>query len=258
VGSSYTDAGATANDNVDGDISANIVVNNPVDTTTLGTYTVTYNVSDAAGNAAAEVTRTVHVVDTTAPAITLLGSNPQEVLVGTDYAELGATASDSVDGDISANITIDASAVDTSVAGSYNVTYTVADSAGNEASVTRTVRVVASDWYGYEEEDGVVTYKISEGTSNVTLPADKFEVSANADGLLFEGEETQNIGGCSVRTYIIMHNDGQINAGYIQTGGTECSTDIHENYAQGTTVNVGSDMVIRIETPLTTDIVFGE
>lgn len=57
------DDGATAIDNVDGDITASIVVDNPVDITTLGTYTITYNVSDAAGNAAVEITRTVNVVE---------------------------------------------------------------------------------------------------------------------------------------------------------------------------------------------------
>ena len=62
VGTSYTDAGATATDAVDGDITSKIVVTDPVDTTTPGTYTVTYTVSDSAGNAATPVTRTVTVV----------------------------------------------------------------------------------------------------------------------------------------------------------------------------------------------------
>lgn len=62
LGSTYMDAGAMATDDVDGDISANIVVNSDgVNTALPGTYTVTYNVSDAAGNAAAEVTRKVTV-----------------------------------------------------------------------------------------------------------------------------------------------------------------------------------------------------
>ena len=61
VGDTYTDAGATASDNVDGDISANIVVTGSVDANTVGTYTLTYNVSDAAGNAASPITRTVNV-----------------------------------------------------------------------------------------------------------------------------------------------------------------------------------------------------
>ena len=63
VGDSYTEAGASATDDTDGDISGNIVVGgDTVDTSVAGTYIVTYNVSDAAGNAAAEVTRTVNVV----------------------------------------------------------------------------------------------------------------------------------------------------------------------------------------------------
>ncbi|MBU1557971.1 DUF5011 domain-containing protein, partial [Patescibacteria group bacterium] len=57
----YTDQGATANDNTDGDITANITTNNPTDTTTAGTYTITYNVTDTAENPAIEVTRTVIV-----------------------------------------------------------------------------------------------------------------------------------------------------------------------------------------------------
>ena len=62
VGSTYTDAGATATDNYDGDITDTIVIVNPVDTDVVGQYTVAYNVSDANGNDAVEVTRTVNVV----------------------------------------------------------------------------------------------------------------------------------------------------------------------------------------------------
>lgn len=61
VGDVYADAGATAEDDVDGDITGNIVTVNSVDTNTVGTYVVTYNVEDAAGNPATEVTRTVNV-----------------------------------------------------------------------------------------------------------------------------------------------------------------------------------------------------
>ncbi len=68
----YTDAGATALDDVDGDITANIVTVNPVNTNTVGQYTVTYNVSDAAGNAAAQISRTVNVI---AAPITIIAIN---------------------------------------------------------------------------------------------------------------------------------------------------------------------------------------
>ncbi|HNW69568.1 MAG TPA: DUF5011 domain-containing protein [Bacteroidales bacterium] len=60
-GTSYTDAGATALDETDGDITSKIVVYNPVDINTIGTYYVTYNVSDNAGNNAVEVKRKVEV-----------------------------------------------------------------------------------------------------------------------------------------------------------------------------------------------------
>jgi hypothetical protein len=61
LGDTYTDAGATANDDKDGDLTTSIVTTNPVNTSQVGTYTVKYNVSDAAGNSATEVTRTVKV-----------------------------------------------------------------------------------------------------------------------------------------------------------------------------------------------------
>jgi hypothetical protein len=59
VGDSYSDAGATATDAIDGSVT--VTPSGAVDTTTAGTYTITYNASDAAGNAATPVTRTVIV-----------------------------------------------------------------------------------------------------------------------------------------------------------------------------------------------------
>lgn len=61
-GHPYSDFGATATDAVDGDLTDDIVVTNPVDTDELSTYTVRYNVTDHVGLAASEVTRTVQVV----------------------------------------------------------------------------------------------------------------------------------------------------------------------------------------------------
>jgi uncharacterized protein YgiM (DUF1202 family) len=60
--STYVDAGATASDDIDGDISSSIVVSNPVNIHTESTYWITYNVSDKAGNQAAEVKRKVIVM----------------------------------------------------------------------------------------------------------------------------------------------------------------------------------------------------
>jgi len=54
-GSVYTDAGATAHDNLEGDITSRIVTINSVNTSSPGTYSVVYNVSDLEGNSAQAV-----------------------------------------------------------------------------------------------------------------------------------------------------------------------------------------------------------
>src|SRR2546425_391059 len=148
-GSTYTDAGATATDNIDGNITPSIVTVNPVNTGVAGTYFVTYNVKDAAGNSATQVARIVNVVapppitDTTPPVITLVGSNPITVQFGSTYTDAGATATDNIDGAITSRI-VTVNPVNTGVAGTYFVTYNVKDAAGNAAiQVARIVTIVA-------------------------------------------------------------------------------------------------------------------
>jgi len=61
VGTTYQDSGATATDSIDGNLTTRIVTNNPVNPRIVGTYTVTYDVTDNSGNAASRVTRSVRV-----------------------------------------------------------------------------------------------------------------------------------------------------------------------------------------------------
>lgn len=137
----FTEPGFTAIDNVDGDITGSVVAVGSVDTSILGDHVINYDVSDSAGNPAATVQRTVTVVDTIAPIITLTGDATVNLNEGDAYAEQGATASDLVDGDVTGSIVI-ASNVNTAVKGTYQVTYNVADNAGNNAvEVVRTVQV---------------------------------------------------------------------------------------------------------------------
>jgi uncharacterized repeat protein (TIGR01451 family) len=151
AGATYTDAGATANDDTDGNLTSSIVISSNVDANTIGSYTVTYNVSDAAGNAATEVTRNVDVVDGTAPVITLTGNATETIIVGETYTDAGATASDDIDGDITGSI-ITSSDVDESVPGSYSVTYNVDDAGGNAAvELARAVTVLAECSLSFNE-----------------------------------------------------------------------------------------------------------
>lgn len=91
IGDTYTDAGATATDNVDGDITSAIVTVSTVDTTTAGDYTVTYDVSDAAGNSAVTVVRNVIVSEEVTPDTTELFTFGDSVLVlDTDFTVTSA------------------------------------------------------------------------------------------------------------------------------------------------------------------------
>ena len=86
--------------------------------------------------------RTVHVVDSTLPVITLLGANPLMLTVGDSFVDPGAVASDNIDGDLTSSIVVGGDAVNTAVAGDYVITYNVSDSSGNAAvEKTRTVTV---------------------------------------------------------------------------------------------------------------------
>lgn len=171
VGDTYAEPGATAFDLVDGDVTGSISATGTVDSTVAGEYYVDYLVSDAAGNATSS-TRTVVVeehpaepapADTTAPVITLIGEGAIALTVGDVYAEPGATATDDASGDLTASIVITGT-VDTAVAGTYVLAYSVSDAASNTASTTRTVTVSAPPVV--EEPEVVVSLDLSDLTVN--------------------------------------------------------------------------------------------
>lgn len=139
----YNDAGATASDNRDGDLTNNIVVVNPVDASIPATYTITYNVSDAAGNAAVEVTRTVIVqeVDTTAPIITVSGTAETTITEGDALPTFNASTDD---GSAIVVSYLNGIEPDVNTVGRYEIYYDSTDAAGNVATtVTRVIIVEA-------------------------------------------------------------------------------------------------------------------
>ena len=193
----YVDAGAAASDNLDGDITADIVVAGTVDTSVLATYTVTYTVSDAAGNAATAVTRTVYVVDDAGPVVTLIDDAEVLLAVGGTYVEMGATAKDGVDGTL-ANVAIGGATVNTRAAGTYVVTYTATDAVGNSTVATRTVtvsaslaRYVVSVEYNYwplnaaRLDVGDITVSVAGQTKNLTAENGQVEFALADDGTTY-------------------------------------------------------------------------
>lgn len=140
LNSNYSDAGVTAkygskdiSNTIETDFGDNFSTNK------LGSYTITYIVKK--NNKTVTATRTVNVVDSTAPEIKLNGNSEINIAKDSNYQELGCTATDNYDGDITTKISIDKN-IDTSKIGTYTVTYTVKDSSNNEAKATRTVNVV--------------------------------------------------------------------------------------------------------------------
>ena len=118
--------------------SNGIIVNN-IDTNYDAIYTITYDLSDNAGNIADTLTRTVIVKDFIPPVITILGSTEEILERGQPFVDQGATARDNVDGVIT-NITTTGT-VDALTIGDYEIIYSAIDSYNNVGSATRIVRV---------------------------------------------------------------------------------------------------------------------
>jgi hypothetical protein len=112
-------------------------VTGTVDTTVVGSYTLSYTATNFFKTAT--VTRTVNVIDTIAPLVTIIGGAEVTLEAGTSWNDPGASASDTRAGDLTGAIQVGGS-VDANVVGSYTLTYTVSDGF-NTGSATRTVRI---------------------------------------------------------------------------------------------------------------------
>ncbi|MBC2099240.1 DUF5011 domain-containing protein [Listeria booriae] len=136
-------AGVSASDTEDGNITSSVSVTaNDVDTSAVGTYHVTYSVTDSDGNTTTK-TITVTVTSNDAPVIV---ASDQTIKKGKAFDVMaGVSASDLEDGDVTGGITVTANDVDTNTVGTYHVTYSVTDSDGNTTTKTITVTITSND-----------------------------------------------------------------------------------------------------------------
>ena len=164
-----TGATVSATDNADGVITyawevlsgATVVDSGTGATITIptadGVYTLRATATDASGNVSDAVTRTI-TVDKTAPVITT-SSTTQDIKIGTsgpiDYKTLyGVGASDALDSSINASsVSVNSSAVDLNKIGSYTVTFSATDHAGNVGTRSVTLVVVPLEVSGVVFED---------------------------------------------------------------------------------------------------------
>ena len=135
IGNDYIEPGVTATDALGNNVQVQTSGN--VDTNNLGDYTLTYTATDDYGNTST-MTRDVYVRDRDAPNININGDNTVILQLNSNYSELGATALDNHDENLSVQINDN---IDTSIPGTYNVTYTATDSSGNTSSTNKTVIV---------------------------------------------------------------------------------------------------------------------
>jgi alpha-tubulin suppressor-like RCC1 family protein len=117
------------------------VVIGTVNVNSLGTYLLTYSVTNVVG-ATDTATRTVLVTDRLPPVLTLIGGNPLMVNRGAAFVDPGAIATDLCTGDLTGSVVTNVT-VNTSVPGIYTNSFTVTDASGNVATALRTVVVGA-------------------------------------------------------------------------------------------------------------------
>jgi hypothetical protein len=169
AGLPYTDEGATAFDNVDGVLVP--VLSGTVNTSTVGgPYTLTYNVSNSAENAATPVSRSVTVVDTTKPSITAPADITTEatgllttVNLGSPIVTDNATPAPTV--------TNNAPAAGFPV-GTTVVTWTATDASNNVSTANQNVTITDTKGPVFSETPDVTVNidKITSTVVNYTMP----------------------------------------------------------------------------------------
>ncbi len=110
--------------------------------------------------------------DTTQPVITLIGDNPIEIKLEQSFTDPGASASDNHDGTVEVEVS---GFVDTSSVGSYTLTYTATDTAGNKATISRTIDVIEFT----DKDHGITVSEVSGHTAYYNAVAD-FNVVLNS------------------------------------------------------------------------------
>jgi hypothetical protein len=137
----YMDAGATCTDAVWGDLSDDARMQGYVNLGKLGSYTITYDVTNPAPwkRSSLPIKRTVIVRDTTDPVCNLKGDATVTIEASFPYTDAGATCIDSIDGN---RPVIKTGSVNIEREGLYYLTYTAKDKSGNDAkNIVRTIRV---------------------------------------------------------------------------------------------------------------------
>ena len=185
--------------------------------------------------------------DTIPPVITLLGENPQVLVKNETYEELGATANDNIDGNISGSIII-SSTVNINQIGTYEVLYNVVDSSNNSAVASRKVAVIG----GVDPIIGVWTLINEEWVGPGDWPDDQARGcfmstdSGSPDTIIFtETSVTKNVWECSSNGDLV--SDLEVFGPMTWTSLSAGSYRIHEEEIQVTFLEDFTEMQTPLE-----------
>ena len=162
----YIEPGFTAIDSYDGDLSDKVQISK--EEINESEYILNYEVSDSSNNKAT-LSRKIIIVDDIPPVITLNGNSTIYVTLNNKYSEQGAKAVDEKDGDLTERIVTEGN-VDTSKTGTYSITYTVSDTKGNQAILTRKIIVTTPNNNNNGSSNGVIYLTFDDGPTTSSTP----------------------------------------------------------------------------------------
>jgi hypothetical protein len=199
-------SGATANDNIDGDIS-NKSTNNAPTTFPLGTTTVTFSVVDTSNNAVSAAS-TVTVSDTTKPQITVesvlrISLDVTATLLDSDERIAAYLASATAVDTVSGSIAVVVDAPESYELGTAAVTFSAVDAAGNTAVVNASIIIslgpqvtapddlviVSIDGVGMSAEFAAIANFLAAATA-VDMDGAQLSVTNDAPEILLVGVNT--------------------------------------------------------------------
>ena len=208
-GEDYQEAGFSAWDNYDGDITDRVIrVEEPGQ--------ITYAVTDSSGN---PVVARREIPLPIVPEILLEGGETYTIALGTRYAEPGFSATDPEDGDLTEQVTVEGE-VDWLKAGTYPITYSVSNSHDNTFTVTRNVEVMAqirpdtcypegkAVYLTFDDGPGAYTQRLLDVLDRYDAKATFFVIGSGSGQMMQQIVER----GHSIGIHSVSHDYGEIYA----------------------------------------------
>lgn len=197
LGEPYVEHGVTIIDNATGPLVP--LISDPPDTNVPGTYYITYNVTDQAGNPAQEVTRTV-IVSEDVNLFAVLNKGIDSIGINQEHIDSGVTVFSYLAYTIETTSTLDIT-----TAGTYKITYTITDIMDHTITVIRHVTVY--------EKAPIVTFYFGNTVTSLQLGETYTDSSCTVkiDNDMFQCNQKENtinydVTGIYTITYAYTYN----------------------------------------------------